>query len=154
MERAEQKRPEFEEMLEQSVEEGVGAILGQSGLQMLLRLCPLDRLASDPMAFHEVLKGIFMQSGAVVIEREVARRLLDRVAKARPVSGRVHRWWLTGAISSAGGAGRTSAGERRVLEQYAALAALPAGHSSQVAGGTASIEITSTRFASAFKKRG
>ena len=153
------RRAEFEQKVEQSIEEGLREILGQSGLQMVLSHHPLKRLSADPEALHEVLQKIFMDNGALIIEREVARRLLDKVGKERAGEGRLHRWWLPTAASGSKGPGRASASEKRVLRQFVALATLPQGHRRAVQpgatggiSGATSIEFTSLRFADAFKK--
>jgi hypothetical protein len=154
------KSPEFEEVLKRSIEDGLREILGQSGLQMLLSHFPLNRLPTDPVVFHETLKGIFMENGASVIEREIARRLLDRMGGERPGEGRLHRWWLaTAAALSAERPGEASASEKKVLRQFMTLSSLPKGHLTSPGlrgtGGAitaSSLELTSMRFASAFKK--
>src|ERR1700688_3678668 len=73
------KRPEFEAIVEQSIDEGLRNVLGESGVKMFLSNHPLDRLSADPVTLHDALKEIFMENGAAVIEREIARRLLDKV---------------------------------------------------------------------------
>jgi hypothetical protein len=154
------ERPEFEILLEQSIEDGLREVLGQSGLQMVVRLCPLDRLSTDPAAFHEALKAIFMENGAVIIEREIARRLLDRLGADWAGEGRLHRWWVAnGSSSSAKGPQGASAREKKVLREFVALSALPRGHSTEGAPRHAegareaiSLELTSIRFGAAFKK--
>jgi hypothetical protein len=134
-------------------------VLGQSGLQMVLSHYPLNRLSTDPEAFHEVLKGIFMENGAAIIEREIGRRLLDRMGTHMAGEGRIHRWWLATAALSTKGSGGASAREKNVLRQFVALSTRPKGHPSAAklgeaggASGASSIDLTSMRFASAFKK--
>ena len=151
--------PEFELMLEQSMEEGVREVLGQSGLLMVISNCPLHRLSTDPVVFHQVLKGIFMENGAAIIEREIARRLLDKVGNERAPTGRFHGGWLSAASLGSKGPRRASARDKKVLRQFVALATLPQGRRTGVqlgaTGGTSgatSIELTSLRFADAFKK--
>ncbi len=151
-----QKRPELEELLEQSIEDGLREVLGPSGLQMVLSHYPMARLSTEPEAFHEVLEGIFMENGAAIIEREIGRRLLDRMGADKAGEGRLHRWWLATAALSKKGPGQASAREKKVLRQFVALSTLPKSHSAGAklgdASGTTSIDLTSARFASAFKK--
>ena len=153
-----QKRPEFEAILEQSIEGGLREVLGESGFQMVQSHYPLNHLSTDPVTFHKVLKDIFMENGAAIIEREIARKLLDKVGPVGTGGGRLHRWLAT-AASSTKGPGRASAREKEVLRQFVALATLPRSHPSRAmldegagASEATSIELTSTRFASAFKK--
>lgn len=143
------RRPSFEAAIEKSIEEGLQAILGQSGLQMVLSLHPLDSLASDPARFHEVLKGIFMSSGAAIIEREIARRLVSCLGEGFP-----RQRWLTNSNVLRRGSNR----EKELVRRFVALGAEPEGYRVDLelnaAGRTRSsaIELTSLRFASAFKK--
>lgn len=126
--------------------------MGESGLKMLLTYHPLHLLSTDPVAFHGVLKGIFMENGAAIIEREIARRLLDNMESGRQEAGRLRRLWLGKFASQWDARGKASSREKKVLSQFLALAAVPVGHPSSGGRDTASIEITSMNFASAFKK--
>ena len=83
-------QPEFDAVLEKGIEDGLRHVLGESGLQLVLSLSPLKHISTDPMLFHKILRDVFMESGAVVIEREVAKALLanieseDRGGRALP----------------------------------------------------------------------
>src|SRR5271156_5036267 len=89
------RQPETEAVLEKSIQEGLLHILGESGTQMVLTKCPLDQISADPEVFHGVLESIFMEQGALVIEREVAHRLLEALGSKTKVEGRSLRSWLT-----------------------------------------------------------
>lgn len=126
---------------------------------MVLSQHPLTELSADPLRFHEALKGIFLENGAAVIEREIARRLLDKVGSSQDGARRSRHSWLRAARSSAKGKGAATAKERKVLRQFLALALLPKGHpmgagpdATRGAIRASSIELTSLKFASAFKK--
>ena len=142
-------------MLEESIVEGLRYVLGESGLQVVLRQRPLQVLASDPTEFHEALTSIFKEAGAAIIEKEIARRLLD---KAGTKEDQLHRSWLSTVIIRAGAARRVSQAEKKALRQYVALADLPRAHGAEVSasrhgmGMAKSIELTSLAFADAFKK--
>jgi hypothetical protein len=147
------RRPSFEAAIEKSIEEGLQAILGQSGLQMVLSLHPLDSLSSDPARFHEVLKGIFMSSGAAIIERETARRLVGHLGGGLP-----RQSWLASAAWNANPLRRASKREKKLIREFVELASEPEGYLMELdlkapgrtrAGG---VELTSLTFASAFKK--
>lgn len=143
------KQPEFEAILEQSIEEGLRHILGQSGLEMVLNLYPLKRISADPVVLHEALKDIFMGSGAAIIEREVARRLLENVGNAKAEGRRRHSWLA--AASNRRSSGGVSKREKQVLRQFLALESLARGGSRLKLGATP-VELTAENFAYAFKK--
>ncbi len=126
---------------------------------MVLSHYPLNELSTDPIAFHDFLKGIFMENGSAIIEREIARRLLDGVANGRVGRGGLHLGWLAAATSTPKGPGRALAKEKKILRQFVALATLPRGHQTAAnlvpiegTSRASSIELTSLRFADAFKK--
>lgn len=146
------KQPEFEAFLEQSIEGGLRHVLGQSGLQMVLSQYPLDRISKDPAVFHKVLKDIFMETGAAIIEREVARRLLENVGNELEATGRSGHRWLATASSNGKGAVRVSKKEKEVLRQFLAPESLPEGRPTRGGLEETPIELTATRFAHAFKK--
>jgi len=149
------KSPDFQITLEESVIGGLRGVLGESGLQMVLRLYPLPSLSSDPVRFHRAMVEIFKEEGANIIESEIARRLLEKSAKI--ASGRVqHQWFTLKAFGRR--KGQVSADEKKVLKRFVALASLPRDHepvspiSPGLRSNSSSIELTSLRFAAAFKK--
>ncbi len=150
---------DFQAVLDKSIEDGLRHVLGESGLQMVLRLHPLPTLSTDPARFHEAMQSIFMENGAAIIEREIARRLLQNAGRER-TDGRAHRPWFVVADFGARPSGRASKTEKRVLRKFVALASLPHSHltgsislrTRGPRGEASSIELTSLRFADAFKK--
>jgi hypothetical protein len=153
------RRPEFDAILEKSIEEGLRDVLGESGVQMFLSRYPLNQLSTDHFRFHEAMKDIFLEKGAALIEQEIARRLLDKVGSARDGGTRSRRSRLVASKSNANAYGRASERERKVFREFVALASLPEGHPMQVeldairdSAEAPSIEVTSLKFASAFKK--
>ncbi len=150
--------PDFQVVLEQSVTEGLRQVVGESGLQMLLSLHPLPSLAADPLRFHQAMTEIFQERGAHIIECEIARILLrntaDQVGKDRPH----HRW--SGLVALAGAPNHSvTSNEKKILKRFVELATLPSdgAHRSELVSHhnrqlEASIELTSQRFAAAFKK--
>ncbi len=151
-ERGERPRQlEFDAILEKSIEEGLRNILGQSGLQLVLSLYPLKRISTDPAMFHEILSEVFQESGAALIEREVAGRLLQNVGNGMDVRGASRRSWLA-AASGGREFGRASKREKEVLRQFLALESLADGHARKARPEEARIDLTAARFAFAFKK--
>lgn len=153
------KRNQLQAILGQSIEDGLREVLGQSGLQMVLSHAPIDRLAADPAVLHDVLKSIFGEGGSAIIEREISRKLLDKVGIEWAGLGRLHRWWFSATALGANRPGRASAREKEVLRHFVALSAFPKDHSNGgLADGTTlrsrgpSLELTSLRFADAFKR--
>jgi hypothetical protein len=147
-----QSRPDLGTVLEESIKEGLREVLGQSGLQMVLSLQPLGHISTDPAAFHDAMTSIFMERGATIIEREIARRLLDKLGGESARDGRVHRWRFQTSVSGADAPARASAREKEVLRKFVNLATFPQARTMGHAREPASVEITSMRFASAFKK--
>jgi hypothetical protein len=151
-------RPEFQGILDRSIEEGLRSVLGESGVQMVLSLHPLSSISADPARFHEAMRDIFLDNGAAIIEREIARRLLLSAGRER-AKGRAHRSWLSATSFGSRSSARVSDREKRVLRKFVALASLPQGHRPETLtnqawklGRASSIELTSSRFAAAFKK--
>jgi hypothetical protein len=145
------KQPEFKAILEQSIVDGLRHVLGESGLQMVLSQYPLDSISADPMMFRNAMEDIFMESGAAIIEREVARRLLDAVGDEKGAGVRSRHSWLT-AASNQKAPGRASKKEKEVLRQFLALESLSKGHSAEGKGQSPQIDLTAATFAYAFKK--
>jgi len=112
---------------------------------MVLGNRPVEQLAGDPSQLHAVLKAIFMESGAVIIETEIARRLLDKIGKDENRARRSPRTWLGATLSRGKPTRRISEREQLVLRQFLALASLPGG------GPPSSMELTAAGFAYAFK---
>ena len=146
-------RPNFQAILEQSIREGLLHVLGPSGLQMVASLCPLERIPADPARFHEVLKSIFKEGGALIIEREIASRLLEGLGEGPDASSRPSHSWLASASSRAKAPRGASKKEREVLRQFLVLESLPRTHPLQRREET-QISVTAARFAFAFKKKG
>ena len=146
------KQPGFDPILEQSIEDGLLDIAGQSGLQLVLSLYPLKQISTDPAMFHKVLRDVFKESGAVIIEREVARRLLERVGNDMTVEGDSRRSWLATASSKGKESGRVSKKEKEALREFLELEPLPKGHARKEKPGATPIDLTVAQFAYAFKK--
>jgi len=117
---------------------------------------PIETLSSDAAAFHAFLVSIFMENGAAILEREIARRMLDKARKEY----RLPRLSWRASITVGGDRSRrVTLEEMRSLRQFVALASLPRDHRSRPTpdlagseGMTTSIEYTSLAFADAFKK--
>lgn len=143
-----------QQVLDKSIEEGLRRVLGDSGLKMVLSIHPLGTISSDPARFHQAMKEIFMERGAAIIEAEIARRLLQN---ARREQGRGRRSWFGSQRRKP--SRRVSADDKAVLRRFLTLAALNQGHLSgpalndaRLTGTVSSFELTSLRFADAFKK--
>jgi hypothetical protein len=146
------KQPDFDAILEQSIEGGLRHVCGQSGLELVLSLCPLKQVSIDPAVFHKVLRDVFKESGAVIIEREVARRLLQSVGDDVTVEGDSRRSWLATARSGGKESGRGSKKENDVLRQFPEPESLPKGHARKEKPVATPIDLTVAQFAYAFKK--
>jgi hypothetical protein len=107
-------------MIEQSIQEGIRHVLGESGLEMVLSLHPLSVLSADPAGFHEFLKGIFKDDGAAIIEIEIASRLLEKVGNGRAREGSSILSRLEAAFSRKSSGG-VPAREKDALRQFLAL---------------------------------
>jgi len=102
--------------------------------------------------FHSVLKDIFMESGAAIIEREVARRLLENVRKENHVEGRRPRSWFQLASSNRKASRPVSKKEKEVLRHFLAPAPPRRGHLAKERLEATAIDLTAASFAYAFKK--
>jgi hypothetical protein len=102
--------------------------------------------------FHKVLRDVFQESGAVIIEREVARRLLESVGNDMTVEGDSRRSWLATASPRGNESSRVSKKEKEVLRQFLVLESLPKSHSRKEKPGATPIDLTVAQFAYAFKK--
>jgi len=142
-------------LISESVEEGLSHVLGESGLSLVRSLFPKGKLPTDPSAFDSVLESVFMADGAIIIEREIAKRLLEK-AGADYRGGRTFRSWLAVLSSHSSHSKGVTAGEKKKLRRFAAMAAVPSSHSETTPlgakKGPASLEVTSLRFADAFQK--
>jgi hypothetical protein len=118
----------------------------------VLSLYPLKQISTDPATFHKVLRDVFQESGAVIIEREVARRLLENVGNDLNVEGDSRRSWLATASSRGKESGRVSKKEKEVLRQFLELESLPKSHARKEKPGTTQTDLTVAQFAYAFKK--
>jgi hypothetical protein len=146
-------------MIEQSIQEGIRHVLGESGLEMVLSFRPLSHLSTDPAGFHEFLKGIFRDDGAAIIEIEIARRLMEKVGDARGREGRSFLSWLGAAFSRAKSSGGVASREKDALGQFLAFESVRQSRSAEAKLGARrftnsgrSFELTASRFAFAFKK--
>jgi hypothetical protein len=73
------------QILESSIEEGLSQVVGESGLRMFsILLEPVDLASADPRKFHELLVSLFREGSAPIIERQIARKLLGKLGRARP----------------------------------------------------------------------
>ena len=70
------------QILERSIEEGLRSVVGQSGVEMILRLGSVEPFAADPRKLHELLVSIFADQGALTIERAIVGTLMDKLGKA------------------------------------------------------------------------
>jgi hypothetical protein len=150
-------RPEHE-MVQESIQEGIRHILGESGLAMVLSIRPLSQLSADPSGFHEFLKGIFRDDGAAIIEIEIARRLLEKVGKGHVSEGRSFLSRLGSVFSRTRSTGGSSAREQDALRQFLALESVRKSRSAEDrVGGYSranrgrSFELIASRFAFASK---
>jgi hypothetical protein len=146
------EQPQFDAILGRSVEDGLRQVLGESGLQLVLSLYPLDRISGDPAVLHEALKDIFMASGAVIIEREIAKRLVERMGNQAEGEGPQSRSWLAGLAVHLRSPGGASKREKEVLRQFLALESLERGAHANGRLEETPIEMTAANFAYAFKK--
>jgi hypothetical protein len=119
---------------------------------MVLNLYPLKRISTDPAMFHKILKDIFMESGAAIIEREVAARLLENVGNDIGTEEGSGRPWRATAGSTGKASGPVSKKDRQLLRQFLALESLPKSHIMRGMSEATPIELTAATFAFAFKK--
>ncbi|MDA4115553.1 MAG: hypothetical protein OK442_03225 [Thaumarchaeota archaeon] len=145
-------QPEFGTAFERSIEEGLRHVLGESGLQLVLSLYPLGQISTDPVMLHKILRDVFNENGAAVIEREVATRLLANIGnETAPKAGHGGPW--RAAPSPKGKASpQVSKREKDVLLKFLALKSLPRGGSGNSRLELSPIDLTAARFAHAFKK--
>jgi hypothetical protein len=119
---------------------------------LVLSLYPLKQISTDPARFHKILREVFQESGAVIIEREVARRLLESVGNEMTAEGSSRRSWLATASSKGRDSGRVSKKEKEVLRQFLEPESFPTGHAKTLKPGATQIDLTVAQFARAFKK--
>jgi hypothetical protein len=136
-------QPEAGAVLERSIEEGLRHVLGESGLQLVLSLYPLKRISTDPVMFHKILRDVFNENGAVVIEREVATRLLANIGNETPPEAGTGTPWRAAQVSKR---------EKEVLLKFLALESLSRGGLGSPKPEPGPIDLTAARFAHAFKK--
>jgi hypothetical protein len=146
------KQLDFDGILEQSIEDGLLHVCGQSGLQLVLSLYPLKQISTDHAMFHNILREVFQETGAIIIEREVARRLLESVGNEMAAEGSSRRPWLATAGSKGRERGPSSKKEREVLRQFLELEPFSKGHARNAKPGETPIDLTVAQFAQAFKK--
>lgn len=125
--------PEFHAILDESVEEGLLHVLGASGLQMLRNIYPLSEISTDPQKFDAALTSIFKEHGASIIEREIARRMLEKASEAEEVGGRQGRSWLPRLLLAGRSAKRVPKRERQRLLDFIEFASLRNDHSPDIA---------------------
>jgi hypothetical protein len=127
-------------ILEECIADGLREVAGEDGYELVSKLHPLDLAAADPRKLHELLVSVFKEKGAVVIEREIAKRLLDRLAGDEPKPNAGHQE-------------KTVDGEIReqveTLRRFAEVAGLP-GAKGRARGRTADLGSTAVSFADAF----
>ncbi|MDG7005419.1 MAG: hypothetical protein JRM86_00605 [Nitrososphaerota archaeon] len=68
--------------LEDAISESLREMLGGDGLELVSKILPMDLAAADPRRLHEVLVSVFKEKGALMVEREIAKRLLARMGDA------------------------------------------------------------------------
>ncbi len=150
------KAADFQQVLNRSIEQGLRNILGESGTQMVLSVHPLDSISTDFERFHKAMRAIFKDTGAIIIEREIARILLENVGNERNRQGWWLRMWPLTSSSTGTTVGRASEKEKRLLRRFLALESIPGGHSADPERlgeyGEGPIELTAINFAYAFKK--
>jgi len=145
-------QPDFGAVLERSIEEGLRDVLGESGFQLVLSLYPLKQISTDPVMLHKILRDVFNENGAMVIEQEVATRLLANVGSKTP-SGAGNGVLRRAAPGSKGRASpQVSKREKDVLLRFLALESLPRGGTGNSRPELSPIDLTAARFAHAFKK--
>ena len=123
--------PEFHAILDESVEEGLLHVLGASGLQMLRNIYPLSEISTDPKKFDVALTSIFKEGGASLIEREIARRMLEKASEAEESEGNSGHSWVP-ALSRKSSK-RVSLKERQLLLDFISLASFPKEHQHGIA---------------------
>lgn len=62
--------------MERTIEASLRDVLGIGGFEMISKLLPIDLAAADPRRLHELLVSIFEKQGALLVERDIASRLL------------------------------------------------------------------------------
>jgi len=127
-------------ILEECIADGLREVAGEDGHELVSKLFPLDLAAADPRKLHEVLVSVFKEKGAVVIEREVAKRLLDRLAGEEPMHDTGH------AVKTIDGEVQQ---QIEILRRFAEVAGLP-GARGRARGKTADLGLTAVSFADAF----
>jgi hypothetical protein len=128
-------------ILEESIADGLREIVGEDGYELVTRLHPLDLSAADPRKLHELLVSVFKEKGAVMIEREIARRLLDRLAseEGKSANPRPEEQSVDREIQH----------QVEVLRRFAEVAGLP-GAKIRARGKTPDLGSTAVSFADAF----
>ena len=120
-------------VIEECIEQGLLQVLGESGLQMVLRFCPMATAAVNPARLDQELKKVFMDEGAAVIMREIATRLLEKVSQDDAEKHSAHfptfgynkgSWFPTRGYGSANSA-RLSKSQRKTIDAFVALASQP-----------------------------
>lgn len=126
--------------MEECIGDGLRQVAGQDGFELVAKLHPIDLAAADPRKLHEILVSVFAEKGAVVIEREIARRLLDRLAGEEPDSKPIHEKLTTeGQIQR----------QVETLRRFAEVAGLP-GSKGRARSRMTDLGSTAVSFADAF----
>ena len=127
-------------ILEKSIADGLTKVIGPAGLKLVAIEIPPEEAAENPKKLHEVLVSIFMERGTMLIEREIAQRLLDRLGKMDISPGMVDK--LPEGEPAHGDAHH----QVELLREFAKTAGLPGRprHSSD------SMDSTAESFAEAF----
>lgn len=126
--------------MEECIGEGLRRVAGEDGLELVAKLHPIDLAAADPRKLHEILVSVFAEKGAVVIEREIARCLLDRLAGEQPEPESMHE-----KVTAEGQIQR----QVETLRRFAELAGLP-GSKGRARSRTSDLGSTAVSFADAF----
>jgi hypothetical protein len=144
-------QPELGAVLERSIEEGLRHVLGESGLQLVLSLYPLKRISTDPVMFHKILRDIFNENGAVLIEREVAKTLLANIGNEASSEAGPRNLRRAAPSPMSKTPAQVSQMEETLLKFFA-LEPLERGGPGNPKPELRQIDLTAARFAHAFKK--
>ena len=132
-------------ILERNIEEGLHEVLGREGSDMIAKLLPIDLAAADPRKLHELLVSIFKLEGALVIERNIAGRLLEGLRQdVRPKTRKAPRPLKNGQSQRSGAANAELEYEANLLRHFAQVAVLPGARPKNLMG---SLDSTALRFA-------
>jgi hypothetical protein len=100
------------QILRRSIDEGLRDVFDAGGIEMIFRMNPVDSLIDEPRRLHEFLVGVFAETGALLIERKIAERLLDNLrgdaSGAQAEAKAVRRFVDQMRVEKKGSMGRTA----------------------------------------------